>query len=243
MDKTLRTILITTLAVVLAGGLFLGGIAFAGLLTGAAGWYGPGMMGGGGCGMTGNYGPSPREGAGPISIDDARSAVEDYLARYGGDDLAIEEIMVFKNNAYAVVVEESTGVGAFELLVDPAARTVYPEYGPNMMWNLKYGMMGGAGGMMGSGGMMGGYSYGSNADDVSAAMPVGPDQALANAQQYLDSRLPGEEVTDEITAFYGYYTIDTARGGKIAGMLSVNGFTGRVFYHTWHGEFVEMRDY
>ena len=30
-----------------------------------------------------------------------------------------------------------------ELLLDYASGDVYPEIGPNHMWNLKYGMMGG----------------------------------------------------------------------------------------------------
>ena len=81
-------------------------------------------------------------------------AVEAYLADLGNDDLEVAEIMVFDNNSYAIVVEESTGIGAFELLVDPATKAVYPEYGPNMMWNLKYGMHAGSGF---GGGMMGGY--------------------------------------------------------------------------------------
>ena len=59
--------------------------------------------------------------------------------------------MIFDNNAYARITEKSTGIGAMELLVDPASLVVFPEYGPNMMWNLKYGMMSGAG-------MMGGTS-------------------------------------------------------------------------------------
>ena len=43
-------------------------------------------------------------------------------------------------------------------------------------------------------------------------------------------------------AFYGYYTIHTLENGEVVGMLSVNGFTGQVFPHTWHGELVEMGD-
>ena len=92
-------------------------------------------------------------------------------------------------------------------------------------------------------GMMGGYYPGTDTNDVSAAMTVSQEQALADAQQYLDTYLPGEKVTDDITAFYGYYTIDTARNGQTVGMLSVNGFTGQVFYHTWHGKFIARQEY
>jgi hypothetical protein len=30
--------------------------------------------------------------------------------------------------------------GAMELLVDKSSGAIFPEYGPNMMWNLKYGI-------------------------------------------------------------------------------------------------------
>jgi hypothetical protein len=50
--------------------------------------------------------------------------------------------------------------------------------------------------------------------------------------------LPGTTVADEADAFYGYYTLHVLRDGKTIGMLSVNGFTGTVWYHTWHGNFV-----
>ncbi len=42
------------------------------------------------------------------------------------------------------------------------------------------------------------------------------------------------------TTFPGYYTLDTLTDGKVIGMLSVNAYSGQVFLHTWHGDFVEM---
>jgi len=206
--------------------------------------YGPGMMGGYGTGpgMMGGYDSSGLTDAAPLSVDQVRGAVERYLAAIGNDDLGLEEIMIFDNHAYAIVVEESTGIGAFELLIDPVTLAVYPEHGPNMMWNLKYGMMSGYGGGMGPGMMGRGYRYDSRVPDVSAEMPVSADEALQAAQGYLDANLAGVVVSDEITAFYGYYTIDLERDGQIIGMLSVNGFTGQVFLHTWHGDFIMMSE-
>lgn len=229
------------------GGM-MGGNGYGSMMN--SGSYG-GMMGGG---MMGGYGSL--YGVEPLSTDEARQAVEDYLSSFGNDDLAIKEIMTFDNNAYAIITEKSTGVGAFELLVDPVTQAVYPEYGPNMMWNLKYGMMSGFGGygmmgpgmMMGNGygpgGMMGGsgFSNDTQVPEVSADMPVSADDAAQIAQRYLDTYYPGVEVSDEITAFYGYYTLDIERDGKIIGMLSVNGFTRQVFPHTWHGKFIEMSE-
>lgn len=229
----------------------------SGMMSGSGfGMMGPGMINGSGFGMMDGFqsGGSMMGGFGstysgePISVDDARDAVESYLVQFDNKDLVIEEIMIFDNNAYAIVIEESTGIGAFELLVDPLSITVFPEFGPNMMWNQKYGMLGsgmvGSGmmgsGMMGSGMMEGFYNNGADVGDFDAEMTISEEEALEIAQEYLNQAYPGTEVSDEITQFYGYYTIDTESDGEIVGMLSVNGFSGQVFPHAWHGEFIEM---
>jgi len=109
-----------------------------------------------------------------------------------------------------------------------------------MMWNLKYGglnhqnMMGDRGGWMN--GMMGNFS--TTPAQVSGIMTLSSDQALQAAQKYLDTALPGTKTASDADAFYGYYTIDILRGGKTVGMLSVNGYSGQVFLHTWHGTFI-----
>jgi hypothetical protein len=44
--------------------------------------------------------------------------------------------------------------------------------------------------------------------------------------------------------FFGYYNFDVsdvATGAKY-GMLSVNGTTSQVWYHTWHGGFLQSRE-
>ena len=197
----------------------------------------------GGAGMMGRF---KRESAvDPLSVSETREAVESFLKSYNAaEDLAIEEIMIFDNNAYAIVVEERTGIGAFELLVDPATKEAFPEYGPNMMWNLKYGMMRGPGGygMMGPGMMGGMYGSPPGGTEESGELSVSSEEALQAAQRYLDEYAPGTGVSDEITEFYGYFTIDVERDGEITGMVSVNGYTSQVFPHTWHGEFIEMSE-
>lgn len=89
-----------------------------------------------GTGMMGGYDSDIYGNADPISIADAQIAVENYLASLGNEDLDIGEIMVFDNHAYAQIFEKSTSIVAMEVLVDPVTLTVYPEHGPNMMWNL-----------------------------------------------------------------------------------------------------------
>ena len=122
-----------------------GMIGFSGRNQGSSGGFGSGMMGGYG-GMMGATGAF---GADPLTLEQAETALDGYLARLGDEDLRLGEIMIFDNHAYAQIVEDSTGIGALEVLVDPLTLAVYPEHGPNMMWNLKYG---------GMGGMMGGFA-------------------------------------------------------------------------------------
>ena len=264
MNKILKTTLIVIAALALAGGSLYAGWAVATRTqstTSAAvttGWgygFGPGMMGRGyrsgvqgygprGGGMMGGYGYRSGSAANltPLTVDQATQAAEKYLASLNLPDLKIAEVMIFDNNAYVRVVEQSTGIGALELLVDPVTQVAYPEYGPNMMWNLKYGGLNHQGMMGGRGGMMGGYFGSTTPADVSADMPVSAQQALDNAQKYLDTYQPGTKTAEDADPFYGYYTIDTLRNGKIVGMLSVNGYTGQVFLHTWHGNFIEMSE-
>ncbi|MCX6078704.1 MAG: hypothetical protein NTW32_04145 [Chloroflexi bacterium] len=214
--------------------------------------YGPGMMGGDG---NNNYGPRMMDSNGnsnvaPLSVDQAKTAAEIYIKNLDVVGLQASEVMVFDNNAYIVVKETETGNGAFELLVNSDSQTAYPEFGPNMMWNLKYGglnhseMKGGSNGMMngmmGGNNMMGGDGWDTTVQaDVSTEMNVTSDKAIGYAQKYLDAKVKGATAATDPIKFYGYYTIDFEKDGKVAGMLSVNGYSGQVFLHTWHGTFIE----
>src|SRR5215212_9469807 len=178
------------------------------------------------------------------SLADARGAFEQAVKGYGNPNLEVAEVMEFANNYYAEVKERDTGIGAMELLINRPGSRVYAEPGPNMMWNTKYGMMAGGrgmGGMMGPGGrgMMGGYSSAPPRNAQGDKMPVSPDRARKIADTYLSRVSPGT-TAEEPTRFYGYYTIDTEKDGKTTGMLSVNGYSGEVWYHSWHGPFVAM---
>ena len=261
MNKTLSTTLIAIAILALAGVIFFAGSMYARANAFGPsmmyGWnnnaYGPGgMMSGNGGMMNGNNNVNLT----PLTVDQTKAAADKYLANLNNSDLEIAEIMIFDNNSYVIVKEASTGIGAFELLVDPVSQIVYPEHGPNMMWNLKYSrlnhqyMMGGNGEMMGmmGGGMMSGYGnmiQGWNSTtplDVTAEMTVTPEQAIEYAQNYLDANIAGAS-TEHPMQFYGYYTLDFEKDGSIAGMLSVNGYSGQVFLHTWHGAFIEEVEY
>ena len=165
---------------------------------------------------------------GTLTIDQADEAARRYLDAYGNPDLTLTEVMEFSDNFYAEVEERGTGIHAFELLVDRNTGAVSPEPGPNMMWNTRYGHMGG---------MMGGWGR-----QHTGQMFVTPDLARDIAQQWLDKYLPGTSAADKADAFYGYYTIHVMKDNRVFGMLSVNGISVEVWYHDWHGDFIGMKE-
>lgn len=181
-----------------------------------------GIEAGGACTADGSQ-VAATDGA-TLSIEDAHEAVERYVESLGYDNLEIDELMEFELNFYAIVAEADTGTGAMELLVDKRTGAVGPEIGPNMMWNARYGMHR-------RGGMMGGNNE---------TNTVSEEDAVAIAQKWLDKNRAGATTEGHADPFYGYYTIHTLKDGDIDGMLSVHGTTGRVWYHSWHGDFVQM---
>lgn len=230
----------TALIIALVGSFYAGRGA---LYPGSGGMMGPGGM------MGQGYGAPGWGARGDVAtLSDARAAVERAVGSYGNPDLKVTEVMEFANNYYAEVREKDTSIGAMELLVDKGTGQVYPEPGPNMMWNAKYGMMSsgmsggrGMGGMMGSsgGGIMGSPVGSSAQGNTGNKMPVSSERAREIADDYLSRVSPGTQA-GEAETFYGYYTLHAERDGRITGMLSVNGYSGEVWYHSWHGTFVAM---
>ncbi|MGO9643161.1 MAG: hypothetical protein ACLPY5_00285 [Candidatus Bathyarchaeia archaeon] len=183
---------------------------------------------------------------GPITLDQAEAIAEQFLQSLHNPNLAISEIMEFQYNFYIQFYEKDTGLGAFEMLIwkqtPPSSMmggtgmmggyfgvgVLMPEPGPNMMWNTKYGMSR----------MMSGWNV-NWANQISPTMSIPKDRAVQLAQSYLDANLKGAVAESDATQFYGYYTVDFTINGNTAGMLSVNGYTGQVWLHTWHGTFIQ----
>ncbi len=122
---------------------------------GDRGWsmsrFGPGMMG---------Y--SSSGGGEPVrDVAGAKRQAQRFAERL---DLRVGEVMRFENNYYAELVEPGGELGT-EVLVNPTTGAVWLEYGPAMMWNTRYGMMGGSR-FGGRSGMMTGMMGGSGADGM-----------------------------------------------------------------------------
>jgi hypothetical protein len=153
----------------------------------------------------------------PLTIENVEKEMEEFV-KVLDPNFAIKDIMEFDNNFYLIVYEKDTGIGAFEMLVWKTGTMegmIHPEPGPNMMWNTKYGMF---------------------PSDVE--MKIDAEEAKEIAQRYLNENMQGTEAR-EIEEFYGYYTLHVEKDGKTIGMLSVNGITGDVWYHHWHGTFIK----
>lgn len=167
-----------------------------------------GMMPGGWMGMMAVYSPDAK----PISEADARARVQAYAARYG-PGVTTGDLMEFSLNYYAVL-EDATNASIAEILVDRYDGSITPEPGPNMMWNTRYGA---------GQGRTGAVTY-----DLNGGKNL--------AETFLAAYLPGATI-QESTTFPGYYTFDFGRG-TTEGMLSVNAYTGDVWVHTWHGQYI-----
>jgi hypothetical protein len=156
----------------------MGGSGSYGMMGGSGGY---GMMGGsGGYGMMGGYDRNPPSASGErLTLDQAVSLATDYASALPGK-LAPVEVMEFEDNFYAVLGETSTGRGALEILIDPYTGAVWPEFGPNMMWNDKYGHMG----------------YGLETENN-----LGMSEAQNLAQQALEAQ-PRRQVHEDGTEFY-----------------------------------------
>ena len=184
--------------------------------------YPGGMMSGYRGGYPQGYGPGV--GGERISAEQAQAAVTDALAFYGKGDLEVAELMEFELNFYAQIRKKGSELNAFELLVDPYSGGVYPEPGPNMMWNTAYGHM------------SRGWFRGSRAARIDGAA------AQRIASDWL-KRFSASATAGDVEPFPGYYTLHVYENGAITGMLSVHARSGDVWYHDWHGTFIEKTEY
>lgn len=171
--------------------------------------YGPGMMGN----MMGNmmalYYPESK----PIAQDEALRNMQSFASQYG-PSVKIDDFMIFSSNYYAVLNDTTGGQDMAEILVDRYSGSTYPEPGPNMMWNTRFG----AGRTQG----------GSTGYDLAGAQKL--------AEDFLAGYLPGTQI-QESHAMPGYYTFDFGRNDTES-MLSVNAFSGQIWVHTWHGPYL-----
>lgn len=167
--------------------------------------YGPGMMGN----MMAIYYPESKPG----TQDEALKSLENFASQYGSN-IQVEDFMIFSGNYYAVLKDTNSSQSIAEVLVDRYSGSAYPEPGPNMMWNTRFGA--------------GRTTTGAPEYDINEAKKL--------AGNFLTGYLPGAQVL-ESNEMPGYYTFDFGRQ-DIEGMLSVNAYSGQIWVHTWHGPYL-----
>lgn len=273
------TIILLMASLIFASSGILGTNSYAGMMNSSQnGNYSQGGMMGGAYGQNSNLSNNTGD---KLDLSVLKQNVEHYISNYN-EDLMIGDIFIYEDTDYYFsIMEKGTSKGAMELLVNPYTGTVYQEFGPNMMWNLKYGMMG-TGNMMGlgnssyfgnmmgngnssnfgtmmglgnnsyAGNMMGfsnrwanmqSYGFSNNLLDeknLSTDSTLTLEEAKVLAEKYIASNYSSEySIENDAHAFYGYYTFHLDKNDSAAGMLSVNGLTGAVWFHTWHGTIID----
>ncbi len=149
----------------------------------------------------------------PVTQDEAIRKMQSFAQQYG-PNIDVEDSMTFSSNYYGVVKDTSSNQTIAEILVDRYSGSAYPEPGPNMMWNTRYG----AGRVQAEG-----VSY-----DLAGSKKL--------AEEFLTGYLPEAQIM-ESHEMPGYYTFDFGRK-DIEGMLSVNAYSGQIWVHTWHGSYL-----
>ncbi|TDX35502.1 hypothetical protein C7954_1589 [Halanaerobium congolense] len=147
---------------------------------------------------------------------------QELLKERYGDQFQIVDMIAYSNSPYYLVVrEENKKEAAFALMFDPVRRVVYPEYGPNMMWNRNYGMA-----------FMMGWNDRTNRSQIDR------EQALENARDFASSN--GLRVKDNGYQFSGYYSFYVENNNQPVGLVSVNAYSGEVWAHNWNGNLIEI---
>jgi hypothetical protein len=254
--KKMTAVLITAVLVVT-----IGAVAVAATSSGGTWISGYQMMRGG------LYAYRPNHPTAVHTLASARSDAQHYASRLGlrvGEVLRFKRNFYAKlvdsngNGATEVLVDPSSGTVSLEYgpammwntrygMMDSTASSMMGSYGASMMGGGS-GMMGGnssgyGSGMMGgsgSGGMMGGYNQSTTTTPGTSTTTATVSMADAHtlAQRWLSSHELGVTVETGGDAFPGYYTLETLKGGRITGMISVNQTSGAVWPHWWHGAFV-----
>lgn len=167
-----------------------------------------------------------------MEIEKLELRVDEYVNRID-PNLKVADIFIYSDSDYYFSIEEEdTGKGAMELLVNPYTGAIRPEQGPFRMWNNKYGMHGRGYGMMGIP-----YYY----NDDKSITKITRNDAIIIANEYIQNNInTNYNVLDEGHEFYGYFTFHVEYQENTVGMISVNYYTGEVWYHDWHGTLINI---
>lgn len=152
----------------------------------------------------------------PITSNKTLEIIEKYLKKTNNDDLYPRRLFEYNTHFEVELKEKETERGAFELIIDKFNGRVYPETGPNLTWNGKYGFNG-------------------NYFGLQPAMPIKVGDALQTVGDFIKRTSPELKIEGDVSEYYGYYEFHITLEGKLAIEANVNGFTGEMWIENWHG--------
>jgi len=162
------------------------------------------------------------------TMGEAVGIAQDYLKALNNPNLAIDEVIEFRENFEVIYADTITGIGAFAItILKPGADPLVfdpsgypkPEQGPYSIWNTRFGPASFASRQVYNG-------------------IVDANTAEAVAQGYLDQNIPGAKVRD-VHPFYGFFSVKIVKDGTVYGIMSVNAYTRAVIYHDWQIGYVQ----
>src|SRR5450756_1162667 len=78
--------------------------------------------------------PTPSTTTTALTINDAATIAQNYLAQLGNSNLSVKEVDQYSTCYYAQVIEKNTGAGAFELTINNNTGAVAAGQGAMMQW-------------------------------------------------------------------------------------------------------------
>jgi hypothetical protein len=207
------------------GGMLRGGDATAGASMmggarlGAGG--GPGMMDGrmgGDPGTMGMHGDLPgwqnlQKLDKALTVDTAKERVVTALKDWGYAELAVDTVVAYQGDFYAVAKDKASGKSALELYVDADYGTVTAAGVAG--WNTKYGR--------------------SLAWPLASGTTITADAAKKLAQDWIDRSRTTVKYELKVVELPGYFSVQMCDAGKLSGLVAVNAYTSQVWYRGGRG--------
>jgi len=167
-----------------------------------------------------------------IDLKDLNQNVENFVKAINMN-YEIDVILTFTNSDYYYSIKDSeSGKGVLELQINPLTGVIYPEFGPNMMWNTNFNISD-----MNSRNGMNNLTF---RDDFKNNDIISLEESIILARKYFENLDMIYDVDQEGLEFSGYYTLYVKDNNKTIGLLSVNYYTGDIWYHAWHGDVKEL---
>jgi hypothetical protein len=185
------------------------------------------------------WGASGNEIYVPLGLTKTKELVDAYLQQFNVPNLVLKEIIVFNNNSYARIEDKSSGINVLELIIDTETDIVLSEYSSSFTWNVMYPSIPDSKTI----GNIKLTPSGPVANPAENPLSISPQQAKIMAQQYLKQYKINVRLSKTVEMFSGYYVIEYLHWGKVVGMISINGYTGRAFRRDWHQTFLERMTY